>query len=349
VLLERDLDVTAGALASWLARVEPCAADVAVTDLRLPTAGASNETILFTASWTDGAEPRRAEFVLRVQPQSNQLFLKTDVFFQWDMMAGLARHGDVPVPPLRWREPDPGVLGAPFFVMQRVPGEVPNGHQSALLQRLAPAERARLFEQGLEMLARVHRVDWQREFTFLLDTDAEPGLPHHLTNVDRWYEWARAGRHFDDIEAALAHLHDAMPPDAAPSLSWGDSRLGNLIFDPGSQHVTAVLDWEIADISTAQADLGWWLMFERLFADQTPGGVPDGVPDRDATLARYEAASGFPLRHLRYYDLLAWTRLAITFVRHVDVERGTAKEQMYTELNGYVTGVVRELLVGADR
>lgn len=69
-MLTRDLDRTAKVLADWLGDQMPTAADVAVTDLALPQAGASNETILFTASWVEHDQPNLAQLVLRVQPDA---------------------------------------------------------------------------------------------------------------------------------------------------------------------------------------------------------------------------------------------------------------------------------------
>jgi aminoglycoside phosphotransferase (APT) family kinase protein len=347
VLQQRDLEVTAKVLTDWLAQKVPSATDVAVSDLTVPRAGASNETILFTASWTDDATRHESELVLRVEPATNQLFLVTDVFFQWQMMAGVARSSDIPVPNLRWPEPDAHVLGAPFFIMDRVPGEVPNGHNSPLMEQSTPEQRRSLYANGLAALASIHQIDWRTEFGFLLPDLGPPGLASHLGKVERWYEWARDGRRFDHIEKALGFLRDAMPAAAEISLIWGDSRLGNVIFDPEDQRVTAVLDWELADIATPQVDLAWWLMFERLFTDRGTA-APEGVLSREETLAVFESGLGRPLRDLCFYDVLAWTRLAITFVRHVDVEKGSPQEAMYTELDGYVGGVLRSLVEGKD-
>jgi aminoglycoside phosphotransferase (APT) family kinase protein len=341
------MEATRSTLARWLVDRLPATGEVEVGDLVLPAVGASNETILFTASWMEAGEERRAHMVLRVQPVENQLFLNGGghVFFQWQMMEAVQRASDVPVPGLRWREADPNLLGAPFFVMDRVHGEVPNGYNSALLERSTPEERRQIYVSGLEMLARVHQVDWRSGFEFLFIEGAKPGLDQHLGSLERWYRWARAGRRFDHVEAALRYLWEEMP-QLPPSLVWGDSRPGNMMFDPSSHEVTAVLDWEMADLASPETDLGWWLMFERLFGDRLGVPVPDGVLGRDETLSVYESHLGRPLGDVHYHDVLAWTKFAVTCIRHVDVERGGPNESMFEQLGGYVADTLTALLKG---
>jgi aminoglycoside phosphotransferase (APT) family kinase protein len=334
-LHSRDLEATRATLERWLTTVLPTGTRASVNDLQLPAAGASNETILFHAAWDEAGGPREERLVLRVQPSNYQLFPDGDVFLQWRVMKALAQHHpQVPTPQVRWREHDATVLGAPFYVMTHVDGEVPNGYHSALMQALEADQRANLFRNGLRMLATFHRLDWTRGFDFLLPQHGPPGLESYLGWVQRWYEWARDGRHFDAVERAITRLRDDMPPDTEISLLWGDSRPGNIMFSPDDQRVAAVLDWEIANVATPEADVGWWLMFEHLFARQH--AAPEGVPSRDETLSFYESCLGRPLRDMAYFDLLAWTRLSVTFIRHVDLERGGPREPAFSDLAVWV-------------
>ena len=342
---QRDFERTKTTLTEWLACRLPSASDVEVDELQLPTDGVSNETILFRGSWNAADARRSAKLVLRVQPNTNQLFLNGDVFFQWQMMEAIARASTIPVPSLRWREEDESILGAPFYVMDHVEGVVPNGYHSPVIQALSPSERSRLYTNGLEMLARVHEVDWQNDFLFLADPGGPPGLETYLGSVERWYEWARAGRRLDHIERGLRFLREALPSSTPVSLIWGDSRPGNMLIDPESQKVASVLDWEIAALATPEVDLGWWLMFEQLFARML--AAPDGVLTRDKTLSCYEAALGRPLGDMRYYDVLAWTRMSITCVRHIDCERDTPREQMFQDQQVFLIETLRQLVEGA--
>ncbi|MDP1793089.1 MAG: phosphotransferase family protein [Acidimicrobiales bacterium] len=335
-MAQRELETTRRQLERWLSSVNVGATDIAVADLALPTAGASNETILFRGTWRADGDAHDERLVLRVQPVTYQLFLDGDVFHQWRAMQAFARQTSIPVPALRWAEPSPDVLGAPFYVMSHCDGDVPNGYQSALMTSSTPAQRGALLRNGLTALADIHRVDWRDGFGFLRRGDGEQGLSAFLDYVEEWYEWARAGRRFDSIEKGLRALRDRMPADAPTSLSWGDSRPGNIMFSPVDQSVVAVLDWELLQIATPEADLAWWWMFERLFGERM-GGLPEGALTHEETLGRYEHALGRPIGDMGYFDLLAWARFAITMVRHVDLERGGPGEQMFVDLDAWVT------------
>ena len=164
---QRDPEETRLKLVNWLARQMPEARDVAVPELTIPqSSGFSNETFLFDATWTDADGSQRAELVLRAQPQEYGLFPNIDVLSQqYRTLALLHEHTDVPVPRVRWPEPDAAVLGQPFFVMDRVrgdvPGDAPPYTTSGFLVDLPPEGRRALHEDALDVMTRIHLVDWR--------------------------------------------------------------------------------------------------------------------------------------------------------------------------------------------
>src|ERR1700731_1615534 len=142
-------------LGGWLSRelaAQDCR-DAAIQDLSAPGAGYSGKTVFATVSCTgqDGAE-RVQELVFRVQVPDQQLFVAPDALRQARVMSALAGRPGVPVPAIRFTETDPQVLGAPFYVMDRVrgrvPGDVPSWHRKGWTVDLTPAERTRLHDNG---------------------------------------------------------------------------------------------------------------------------------------------------------------------------------------------------------
>lgn len=340
------LDRVEHALRTWLARTlaDP-GSDVAVTDLTVPRDGASNGTVVFSGAWTREGRAHHADLVLRLQLAENQLFLDADVFHQARMMESLAEHTDIPVPRLVGCERGSELLGVPFFVMERVDGLVANGYHSEVLLELDPERRRELYLNGLAVLARIHQVDWDPAFAFLADGDAGgEGLRRYLDWVGRWYGWAAAGERHDTIERGLRYLHDHLPDDAPTTLIWGDSRPGNMLVDPSDASVASVLDWELAALATPEVDIGWWLMFERRFSEGAQVDVPEGVPGRDEILAAYEGFLGRPLHDVNYFDVLAWTRIGITFLRHLHIERGGPKEEMFANRLAFIERCLTEHL-----
>ncbi|MEZ4355145.1 MAG: phosphotransferase, partial [Myxococcota bacterium] len=90
------------------------------------------------------------------------------------------------------------------------------------------------------------------------------------------------------------------PKDARLALCWGDAKLGNVLFAPGTRDVAAVIDWEMATIGDPEADLAS-LHLSDLRAQDAAGGVAlPGTPDVEELIALYERASGLPVQHFHY-------------------------------------------------
>lgn len=293
-------------LESWL-RQRLGVADIEVTDLEVPRAGFSNETLLGTAIWHDGTEAHERRFVLRIEATGHQLFPDSDAMRQAAIMQGL--DGSVPVPTVWLVEDDPSIVGAPFFLMDRVDGRVPpdlpSYHKRGWVADLIPEDRRLMYDRGLAAMAQLHRIDWRHDLGFLASEGPGSALDGYLRHVRSWYEWSRGAIDIgaEHIHAGVDHVLAARPDDPGASISWGDARVGNIIYDDVA--VAALVDWEGAAIGPPGIDLGWWLMFEHYLSDAQ--GIPrlEGIPGRDATIARYEELAGAVVPDVAYYELLA--------------------------------------------
>jgi len=313
---------TARTLESWLAgRLR--ADTVAVSDLSVPKAGFSNETIVGHADWSDADGAHGLDFVLRIQPTAHQLFVEPDALRQAAVMAALAGH--VPVPPIWLTESDPAVLGAPFFLMQRVygriPGDVPSWHHRGWTKDLAVPERTRLHDNALAALVHLHAVDTTTPaFGFLAAKGAGTALERYADHIHIWYEWCKPVRRFgtDIIDAAMAYVLAEVPADDRRSVVWGDARVGNIIF-ADDMSVAAMLDWEGATLGPPEIDVTWWVMFDEFLCEAQGRTRLEGVPDRLGTFDRYEELSGAPLRNRDYFEVLAGLQLALINSRLADL------------------------------
>lgn len=323
---QRDLEAARGVLAGWLARQLPGATDVEVGPITGPAlTGFSNETLLFDASWTKDGAHITEPLVLRVKPTQHTVFLESDFEHQYLVLRILRDRSDVPVPSVRWFESDESVLGAPFFVMNKVEGRVPADSppytlQGWLLEESSPAERRTLVESGLQALARVHAVDWRAAG---LDVLSKPqygqlGFEQQLRYYERSYEWAEreSGRPAPEIaRATLAWIREHAPEgDPEIALAWGDARINNQLFGP-DHRVAAVLDWEMVTLADPMMDLGWWLFLDRHFHEGMPAPRMEGFPTRDEMVGMYERASGRTGRDLEFYEVFAGLRFAVVMMR----------------------------------
>jgi aminoglycoside phosphotransferase (APT) family kinase protein len=318
-----DLDSMRVQIEIWLAARLSHATRLSVSPLHLPrSAGNSAETIFVDVAWTVGAERQSKRFVLRRAKEGSELFLNADIGFPWRVMEAMAAYTDIPVPPLMALESDRSVLGSPFFVTECVAGQIapqsPNYNLEGWIAALPAQERGQVWRNGLQTLARIHAIDWRAGFSFLANgAREEVGLPQYVAWIGDWLEWAKRGRPQPVLDAALDYLRRRMPRQRNVSVLWGDSQPSNLLFAPDGS-VACVLDWEMAALGPGEVDLAWWLFFDDLYSEGMRAPRLAGLPDRKQSIEIYEEFSGYPVRNMDYYDMVARVRMGIISIRGYD-------------------------------
>jgi aminoglycoside phosphotransferase (APT) family kinase protein len=203
---------------------------------------------------------------------------------------------------------DPEVIGAPFYVMEEVEGDVITDTIPAALDNLE--QRARIADQLIDALVELHAVDWMsvglegfgkpsgylgrqlRRFTGLWEHNKTRELPE----VERLHDWLAAN----------------MPESPEATVVHGDYRLGNTMFAAGAPaRLAAIFDWEMATIGDPLADLGYLIMSwtqpgdpASKFMLQRVTMLP-GFPTRQELISRYEERSGRSMKAVNWYVTLA--------------------------------------------
>ena len=350
---QRDLEGDRERLATWLAARIPDASDLRLSELRAPqNSGFSNDTLLFEASFARAGSTHHEALVARIRPTGFQVFPEYDMALQFRTLELLAGT-DVPVPRPRWLEQrDASVLGAPFYVMDQVRGRVPPDnppyHVTGWVTELSPEERAALWWGGIECMAKIHRLDWRAVgFGFLERPErGETALDQQLAYYSEFLRWAADGRAQPTAEAAFAWLAKHRPPGERTVLSWGDARIGNILFD-GTKPV-AVLDWEMVGLGSPEMDLAWALFLDEHHSSGIGQPRLAGFPSVEETVERYQQLTGFPIRHLHYYRVFAGFRFAVVMMRIAQqcLEYGVMDEATARafERNNTVTRLLARLL-----
>jgi len=327
IAVTRDLERTCEQLTGWLAdRLSP-GANPELSALEIPQgAGHSNETILFEASWRAGDAIRKQRYVARIRPTGRGVFPEYDMRLQYRCMEVLGRETTIPVPRVLWFEEDAGVLGQPFYVMERVDGVVPSDNPPfAVMGWLAEAsidDQPRLWRSSLEILARLHALDWRGIGLGFLDRPqyGPTGFAQQLGYYAEFLPWAKAGTEQPLLDDTFAWLRRHEPRDLGdPVITWGDARISNMMYRDFTP--VAVLDWEMACVGAPEVDLVWfwflaWFLTGGLGIDNLPG-----FPDRDGTAAIYESITGRPVRHLDYFEVWAAFRFGVIMVSIDEVVR----------------------------
>jgi aminoglycoside phosphotransferase (APT) family kinase protein len=308
-------------LSDWLARRHPDRGRPALTALGKPGSGYSAENLVIGATWDDGSQEK---LVLRrdtseppIYP-AQSAYTTTGVLLQHSVMDALRRGGQTPVAESLGFESDPGVLGAPFFVMRHVAGDVPGEDppytRSGFFAEATPAQRGQLVAEGLRTLARVHQTDIDDPALAMLHA---PGVRHGAQRqLEVWEGDLReglAGRSTPLFEECLSWLHDQLPPERTVVFSWGDSRPGNMIWQDFG--VACITDFEGAALGPRELDVGWWLMFDRWMHEGSGVDRLAGEPARSEQRAMYEEAAGVSIGNTTWYEVFSALRFADTVVQ----------------------------------
>jgi aminoglycoside phosphotransferase (APT) family kinase protein len=320
-------------LEAWLA-ANVTGAPVTVADVRLITGGRSNLTYGLTATSDGGTR----ELVLRRPPLGHVLPTAHDMSREFRVISALAGT-DVPVAGAVAYCADADVIGAPFYLMDYVPGRVlRTGADTA---GLAVEQNRKLAEGLADMLANIHGVDTAGVGL----ADLGKGAGYMRRQLDRWQrQWelskTREVPGYDDL---VEKLTDRMPAEGDVTLVHGDFRIDNVLVDVDNSKILAVVDWEMATLGDPLADLGLTLIYwtdpgeegylprgEGLNTDAT---TSPGFMTRAEFAAGYASRTGRDISRLGYYMAFAYFKLAVVleginarYLMHQTVGEGFDRE-----------------------
>jgi aminoglycoside phosphotransferase (APT) family kinase protein len=254
-------------------------------------------------------EREGAEVVLRRPPRPPLPPSAHDVLREARLLRAL-RDTPARVPHVLAVSEDPATIGAPFYVMERIEGEVIVESVPEALN--TPGERRRIGEQLIDSLVEIHAVDW---LAAGLEGFGKPTgyLERQLRRFTGLWELNKT-REIPAVESVGAWLGEHLPSSGAATIVHGDYRLGNTIYAFGAPaKLEAVLDWEMATIGDPLADIGYLCMMWTEPGDPAEGlrehlgnvTRAQGFPTRAELIARYEDGSGRSMSDIRWYTALA--------------------------------------------
>ena len=316
----RDLAPLAKQLAAWMSGKMPEASDIRVENLTYPSgAGQSHETILFDASWTEGRRRVEQGCVVRIKPSRHTVFPDTLFEQQQQVMQLLHAGGRVRVAKIFWSETDPSVLGAPFFVMEKLRGRVavsvPPYAQSGWVAEATPAQRAKMWENGVRQLAAIQSAPLDRCGFLAGPAHAPSGLEQEWDKYVRFAAWVSEDRPWPVLQTALDRLRARWPKNQPAGLVWGDARLGNMMFDE-SFEVLAVMDWEQPSLGGALHDLAWWLTLAETMHGASGGRTHlEGMGTREETIALWRELTGISTDDIEWYEDFTALKISCLSIR----------------------------------
>jgi aminoglycoside phosphotransferase (APT) family kinase protein len=280
--------------------------------VELIAAGMSNLTYVVTPEGGPAGRDESAAVILRRPPTGAVLATAHDMAREHRVITALGPTA-VPVPRTLHLCTDETVLGAPFYVMERVIGvhavrEFPPGYADE------PAQRQAIGEGLIDVLVDLHSVD--PVGVGLADFGRPEGFA--ARQVRRWTKQWDATRDTDRpaMDALAARLAETVPAAQRSSIVHGDYRLDNCLLDPEQPgRIRAVLDWEMSTLGDPLTDIGLLFVYWPQAGEDRPlvtaplTTLP-GFPTRQEIAERYARQTGTDLTDLNWYVAFAFFKLA---------------------------------------
>ncbi len=250
----------------------------------------------------DGA----GEWVLRRPPLGHVLATAHDMGREFRVMTALAPSA-VPVPETVLLCTDDTVIGAPFYVMEKVEGAVLRS--PAEIEAVLTGRQARELSFTLvDVLAGLHDVDI--DSVGLRDFGHPDGYLHR--QVRRWAGQLDKSRSRDlpGIDELRDRLRTSVPATQRDTIVHGDFRLDNVIVGAGAT-VRAVLDWEMSTLGDPLADLGLLVVYWRTLMAMAGATEERGFAAAAEVVDHYGARTGLDLSTVDWYVAFGFYKLAV--------------------------------------
>nr|WP_249420044.1 phosphotransferase family protein [Rhabdothermincola salaria] len=253
------------------------------------------------------------DWVLRRPPLGRLLATANDMGREFTVQQALVGT-DVPVAAPVARCDDTDVIGAPFYLMQRLDGIVYDDADA--VAHLDVDDAAAATDELVDVLARLHAVDY--EAVGLGGFGKPQGFL--ARQVKRWTtQWEAAKqRDLPAVDEALRRLAEAVPAEAGAAVVHGDYSFNNTMWARDEpRRMVGVLDWEMSTLGDPLTDVGmvvmyWGEMGELLWRQRAPQPhrLNPGFPSADRLIERYASTSGRQVDEIDVYCVLAATKMA---------------------------------------
>ncbi|QRN93120.1 phosphotransferase family protein [Archangium violaceum] len=267
------------------------------------------------SNWTYRLEYANRDLILRRPPAGTKAKSAHDMAREFTVQKAL-KPAYPTVPTMVGLCQDPAVIGAEFYVMERIPGLIPRSRLPPGL-RLDAAQTRQLCLNVIDKLIELHRVDYKAAGLESLGKGA--GYPRR--QIEGWsdrYEKARTWN-VPSFRYVRDWLKANTPDDIATCVIHNDWRFDNVVLDPERpSEVIGVLDWEMATLGDPLMDLGntlayWVHADDNLLMRMTrrqPTHLP-GMLRREEVVAYYLERTGLKPASWTFYEVYGLFRLAV--------------------------------------
>lgn len=278
-------------------------------DLRITqySGGASN--------WTYRLQFANADWILRRPPAGTKAKSAHDMGREYRLQKALEpvfRY----VPKMLYYTNDESIIGAEFYIMERVAGIIPRKNMPRGLE-LNEAQTRKLCENALDCLIELHSIDIKEHG---LDQLAK-GEGYTERQVLGWNKRYRLAKTWNvpKSEKIMNWLEQNMPQNERLCMTHNDFRFDNLVLDVDDPtHIIGVLDWELATIGNPLMDLGnslaYWIEADDDAIAHSTRRQPThlkGMMSRDQVIRYYCERMNFDVADFSFYEVFGLFRLSV--------------------------------------
>lgn len=299
--------------------------------------GASNLTYLLKLGEQD--------LVLRRPPFGANIKSAHDMGREYKVLNALSQNYGKAPRPLLYTE-DESVLGAPFYVMERVEGTILRHDGGKAKHQLNKKDMYHIADALMDTLVELHALDYQAAGL------GELGKPEGYAErqIKGWtkrYFKAKTDEH-PALEQAIEWLNANIPNEGSAALIHNDYKHDNVVLDANDfTKVIAILDWEMCTLGDPLMDLGstlgYWMnpndppLMRTVFPN--PSILP-GNPTRSELIKMYEKKSGRTIDNPVFYYAYGLFKLAVIvqqiYARYV---KGYTQDKRFAQMNIMVSAL----------
>lgn len=255
------------------------------------------------------------ELVLRRPPFGKKAKTAHDMLREYRILKALKPVFPYCPAPLVYEE-DESVIGAPFYLMERIKGIIIRKNFPQGLE-MAPADKTRLCQNLVSVLCELHSIDYSE--IGLGDFGKPEGYVER--QVKGWSKRYREARTPDApaFETVMEWLAKKMPKETGACVIHNDYKFDNVVLDPEDPlSIIGILDWEMATIGDPLMDLGASLAYwvdkndsdNQKLMKQLPT-TDEGMLTREEVIALYAEKTGRNLDNFDFYFCFGLFRLAV--------------------------------------
>lgn len=229
------------------------------------------------------------EYVLRRPPFGANIKSAHDMGREYKVLSALKPvYRQVPQPVLYCE--DESVIGAPFYLMERVEGIILRNKPPQGME-LSPELMRSISEAAVDKLANLHSLDLQS--SGLINMGKPEGYVHRQVEgwIRRYYN-AETDK-INGMDQTARWMQENQPAESSVAFIHNDYKYDNLVLDPENpSRIIAVLDWEMATVGDPLMDLGTTLGYWAE-ANDSPALKPFNLTWMPGNLTRQEVVERY--------------------------------------------------------